>query len=57
MVLLITEVYNCFKNQLISHYLFRPIHLIPLLLAFELLLDLSIMMLLINVLVSLPPKT
>ena len=57
MALLITEVYNCFKNQLILYYLFVPIHLILFLLAFELSLDISIMLLLMNVLVSLPPET
>lgn len=57
MALLIIEVYTCFKNQLILYYLFRPIHLILFLLAFELSLDISVMMLLMNVLVSLPPET
>lgn len=57
MALLMAEVYNCFENQLILYYLFKPIHLIPFLLDFELLLALSIMMFLLDVLESLPPKT
>lgn len=57
MALLIAEVYNCFKNQLILYYLFRPIHLIPFLLGFEPLLDISIMMLLMDALESLRPET
>lgn len=57
MALLIVEVYSCFKNQLILYHFFRSIRLIPFPLGFELLLHLSIMMLLMEVLVSFPSKT